>query len=80
MSFIYFQCEYQDVQQGDKTLHLFEHLTKHSPDHMQTELMTWIKDHKYWIEVMSTEIIGKKKITLDDYLSLCEPGTPVNEI
>ena len=67
MSFVYFQCEHQDVQQGDETLHLFEHLTKCSPDHMQTGLMTWIEDHKYWIEAVSTELLGKKKITLDDY-------------
>ena len=78
--FLSFQCD-ADVPTGDELLHIISHHKLVKPTEIRTYLLVWVKKHKNFMEKISKDILTRKKLTLDDYIStVLTPGVPIDEI
>ena len=77
---VFFQCD-ATVKCRDKLLHIISHYKPVTLQEIRNYIPVWVKGHRGFLETISQNILTKKKINLQDYIStICTPGVPFYEI
>ena len=69
------------MPKGDELLHIISHQKAVTPNEIRAYIPVWVSKHRDFVEKISKDILTRKKLTLDDYIStVSTPGVPIDEI
>ena len=76
-----FQCDCQNIRQGDETIHMLSHYVGRTEDKIRDYMRTFAEKHKDWAHQDGCNILSKKKLQLQDYLeTVLLPGVPWDKL
>ena len=76
-----FQCNCVYIQPGNETNHILSHYTDHSEDKIWQYMRTFIGKHSAWVHQVACNILGCKKLLLEDYTNtVLTSGIPWDEL
>lgn len=64
-----FQCGCRNVEPGQATAHILEHVYNIPAVQIREQLISWIGDHRHFALRISKHILGKKGRQFDDYVA-----------